>query len=93
MPARASVGTAASLFYRPPVLPLLLWLLPCRLPARPRLTRDWIICSAISRPSGRQNPGQPGRLAGERKLVTVLFADIAGYTALSAQVGEGRSLP
>ena len=29
-----------------------------------------------------------GRLAGERKLVTVLFADIAGYTALSAQVGE-----
>lgn len=29
-----------------------------------------------------------GRLAGERKLVTVLFADIAGYTALSAQLGE-----
>src|SRR5215468_7720285 len=29
-----------------------------------------------------------GRLAGERKLVTVLFADIAGYTALSEQVGE-----
>ena len=29
-----------------------------------------------------------GRLAGERKLVTVLFADLAGYTALSAQVGE-----
>jgi class 3 adenylate cyclase/DNA-binding CsgD family transcriptional regulator/tetratricopeptide (TPR) repeat protein len=29
-----------------------------------------------------------GRLAGERKLVTVLFADIAGYTALSARVGE-----
>src|SRR5438132_5676606 len=29
-----------------------------------------------------------GRLAGERKLVTALFADIAGYTALSAQVGE-----
>ena len=34
-----------------------------------------------------------GRLAGERKLVTVLFADIAGYTALSAQVGKRRSLP
>jgi class 3 adenylate cyclase len=29
-----------------------------------------------------------GRLAGERKLVTVLFADIVGYTALSAQLGE-----
>ena len=29
-----------------------------------------------------------GRLAGERKLVTVLFADLAGYTALSAQLGE-----
>src|SRR5712691_227533 len=29
-----------------------------------------------------------GRLAGERKLVTVLFADIAGYTALSAHMGE-----
>jgi class 3 adenylate cyclase len=29
-----------------------------------------------------------GRLAGERKLVTVLFADIAGYTTLSTQVGE-----
>src|SRR4029453_17365061 len=29
-----------------------------------------------------------GRLAGERKPVTVLFTDIAGYTALSAQVGE-----
>jgi predicted ATPase/class 3 adenylate cyclase len=29
-----------------------------------------------------------GRLAGERKLVTVLFADLVGYTALSAQVGE-----
>src|SRR5262245_11034389 len=29
-----------------------------------------------------------GRLAGERKLVTVLFADLVGYTALSTQVGE-----
>ena len=29
-----------------------------------------------------------GRLEGERKLVTVLFTDIAGYTALSAQLGE-----
>jgi class 3 adenylate cyclase/DNA-binding CsgD family transcriptional regulator/DNA-binding transcriptional ArsR family regulator len=29
-----------------------------------------------------------GRLEGERKLVTVLFADIAGYTALGAQLGE-----
>lgn len=29
-----------------------------------------------------------GRLAGERKLVTVLFADLVGYTALSAQAGE-----
>jgi predicted ATPase/class 3 adenylate cyclase/DNA-binding CsgD family transcriptional regulator len=29
-----------------------------------------------------------GRLAGERKLVTVLFVDIAGYTALGAEQGE-----
>ena len=29
-----------------------------------------------------------GRLAGERKLVTVLFADLAGYTTLSEQLGE-----
>ena len=29
-----------------------------------------------------------GRLTGERKLVTVLFADIAGYTALSAQIDK-----
>src|SRR5215471_8000627 len=29
-----------------------------------------------------------GRLAGERKLVTVLFTDIAGYAGFSAQVGE-----
>jgi class 3 adenylate cyclase/DNA-binding CsgD family transcriptional regulator len=29
-----------------------------------------------------------GRLVGERKLVTILFADIAGYTALNAQLGE-----
>jgi class 3 adenylate cyclase/DNA-binding CsgD family transcriptional regulator len=29
-----------------------------------------------------------GRLAGERKLVTVLFADIADYTALGGQLGE-----
>src|SRR5262245_47861287 len=29
-----------------------------------------------------------GRLAGERKLVTVLFADLTGYTALSTQLGE-----
>ena len=29
-----------------------------------------------------------GRLAGERKLVTVLFVDIAGYTALGGQLGE-----
>jgi class 3 adenylate cyclase len=29
-----------------------------------------------------------GRLKGERKLVTVLFADIAGYTALGEQLGE-----
>jgi predicted ATPase/class 3 adenylate cyclase/DNA-binding CsgD family transcriptional regulator len=29
-----------------------------------------------------------GRLEGERKLVTVLFADIAGYTALGEQLGE-----
>jgi hypothetical protein len=31
-----------------------------------------------------------GRLAGERKLVTVLFADLTGYTALSTQLGEER---
>jgi class 3 adenylate cyclase len=29
-----------------------------------------------------------GRLIGERKLVTVLFADVAGYSALSEQLGE-----
>lgn len=29
-----------------------------------------------------------GRLAGERKLVTVLFADLVGYTTLSEQLGE-----
>ena len=29
-----------------------------------------------------------GRLAGERKLVTVLFANLVGYTALSTQLGE-----
>jgi len=29
-----------------------------------------------------------GRLEGERKLVTVLFADLVGYTTLSAQLGE-----
>jgi hypothetical protein len=29
-----------------------------------------------------------GRLQGERKLVTVLFADIVGYTGLSEQMGE-----
>jgi class 3 adenylate cyclase len=29
-----------------------------------------------------------GRLEGERKLVTVLFADLVGYTALSEQLGE-----
>ena len=29
-----------------------------------------------------------GRLEGERKLVTVLFADITGYTSLSEQLGE-----
>ncbi len=29
-----------------------------------------------------------GRLEGERKLVTVLFADIVGYTTLSEQLGE-----
>ncbi|HEX9871994.1 MAG TPA: adenylate/guanylate cyclase domain-containing protein, partial [Candidatus Tectomicrobia bacterium] len=29
-----------------------------------------------------------GRLAGERKLVTVLFADIADYTVLGVQLGE-----
>ena len=31
---------------------------------------------------------QRERLAGERTLVTVLFADLVGYSALSAQVGE-----
>ena len=35
-----------------------------------------------------------GRLAGERKLVTVLFADLAGYTTLSvATWAKRRSLP
>jgi class 3 adenylate cyclase len=29
-----------------------------------------------------------GRLAGERKLVTVLFADVASYSTLSEQLGE-----
>jgi class 3 adenylate cyclase len=29
-----------------------------------------------------------GRLEGERKLVTVLFADLAGYSTLSAHLGE-----
>jgi hypothetical protein len=29
-----------------------------------------------------------GRLMGERKLVTVLFADLGGYTALSMRLGE-----
>ena len=29
-----------------------------------------------------------GQLEGERKLVTVLFADLVGYTALSEQLGE-----
>ena len=29
-----------------------------------------------------------GRLAGERKLVTVLFADLVGYTTLSRQLSE-----
>ncbi len=29
-----------------------------------------------------------GRLEGERKLVTVLFADVAGYTTLSEHLGE-----
>lgn len=29
-----------------------------------------------------------GRLEGERKLVTVLFADLVGYTTLSEQLGE-----
>ena len=29
-----------------------------------------------------------GRLAGERKLVTVLFADVAGYSTVSEQLGE-----
>jgi class 3 adenylate cyclase/tetratricopeptide (TPR) repeat protein len=29
-----------------------------------------------------------GRLEGERKIVTVLFADLAGYTTLSEHVGE-----
>ena len=29
-----------------------------------------------------------GRLSGERKIVTVLFADIAGYTTLCEQLGE-----
>jgi class 3 adenylate cyclase len=29
-----------------------------------------------------------GRLEGERKLVTVLFTDITGYTALSVQLGD-----
>ena len=29
-----------------------------------------------------------GRLQGERKLVTVLFTDVTGYTALSEQLGE-----
>lgn len=33
---------------------------------------------------------QRGRLAGERKLVTVLFADLAGYSALSTHLGEER---
>jgi len=28
-----------------------------------------------------------GRLEGERKLVTVLFADLVNYTTLSAQLG------
>lgn len=31
---------------------------------------------------------QRGRLVGERKLVTVLFADLVGYSTLSAQMGE-----
>jgi class 3 adenylate cyclase len=29
-----------------------------------------------------------GRLQGERKLVTVLFTDVTGYTTLSEQLGE-----
>jgi class 3 adenylate cyclase len=32
--------------------------------------------------------GNRGRLAGERKLVTVLFVDIAGYTGLGVELGE-----
>src|SRR5262245_2654853 len=31
------------------------------------------------------------RLEGERKVVTVLFADVAGYTALAEQLGEERT--
>jgi hypothetical protein len=34
-----------------------------------------------------------GRLEGERKLVTVLFADIAGYTALSERVEDETLSP
>lgn len=33
---------------------------------------------------------QRGRLAGERKLVTVLFADLVDYSGLSTQLGEER---
>ena len=33
-----------------------------------------------------------GRLQGERKLVTVLFTDVTGYTTLSEQLGEEGAL-
>ena len=37
---------------------------------------------------GGQQPGVPG---GQRRQVTVLFADMAGYTALAGSVGEEQT--
>jgi class 3 adenylate cyclase len=44
---------------------------------------DARFCSQCAAPL---DPGSPAREGGERKQVTVLFSDLAGYTALTGRI-------
>src|SRR3954466_11193810 len=43
--------------------------------------------------AGEASPSQPAAGEGERRQVTVLFADIAGYTELSRRLGPEEPTP